>query len=139
VHVVTYGSLTFKEVMLALLNRDFQSEAVLLTNFARFQMIGKRYPGLIWTPESEVQGRIFFDLDERSLEILDRFEDEAYERTELEVVGTTRGTVNARAYVIPVGKRSLLSDSPWSPEEFEKEHLQDYIAMCERFRAKLNL
>ena len=136
-NVVTYGSLMFGEVMFALLNHDFPSEAVLLTNYARFKMAGKRYPGLIWTPGEKVQGRIYFDLDDDSLDVLDQFEDEAYERKVLEINTQSRGIVSARGYVIPEEGKEFLSADAWSPDEFLEVHLQEYISMCRRFRNRI--
>lgn len=125
------------EVMQALLAKEFPSELVTLNGFERFTLIGKRYPGLVKSEQSKVTGRIYFDLDQTSIEILDRFEDEIYERIVLPVETERLGVVEARAYVVPTNSKALLSERPWIEQEFKEEHLTDYVEMCGRFRKKI--
>jgi gamma-glutamylcyclotransferase (GGCT)/AIG2-like uncharacterized protein YtfP len=136
-HLATYGTLMLPEVMQALLKKEFSSEPITLNGFERFILVGECYPGLIKSEQSKVLGRIYFDLDPTSFEIIDRFEDEIYKRVMLPVQTAGRGLVEALAYVIPVNSRALLSEIPWSEDIFIKTHLTNYIEMCGRYRNKI--
>ncbi len=135
-NLATYGSLMIPEVMHELLQKGFSSELVTLTGFERFLLNGKRYPGLIKSDQSVLDCRVYFDLDPVSIQILDKFEDDIYERVTLPIE-TSRGHVDARAYIVPDSSRALLSSSPWIEEEFRRVHLADYLEMCGRFRNKI--
>jgi len=136
-NIATYGSLTIPQVMTALLGKDFASEPIVINGYERFTLAGKRYPGLIESPGKSVDARIYFDLDPTSVEILDKFEDEIYDRVTISVETSSRGSVQARAYVVPLSNKNLLSTTPWIAEDFIKIHLSDYVEMCKRFRAKI--
>ncbi len=45
-----------------------------MPNWARFRVRGSEYPGIIRKEESLVSGKVYWDLDERSMEKLDAFE-----------------------------------------------------------------
>ncbi len=132
-HLFTYGSLMFPEVMELLTGKHYAFEDVRLWDFERRALNGKSYPGLFEVASMAVDGRLYFDLDDASVEILDIFEDEIYERRTVRVCSKERGEVEARAYVIP-SQLACLGAESWDPAQFRVEHLDRYLVMCERFR-----
>lgn len=136
-NLFTYGSLMFPEVMHALTERVFQYEDASLSGFDRYLLNGRKYPGIIENTDSRVEGRVFFDIDSTSLEILDQFENSIYERRIVEIHTISRAQVKARAYIVPVTAREALSELRWSADEFSRAHLANYVEMCRRFRAEL--
>jgi gamma-glutamylcyclotransferase (GGCT)/AIG2-like uncharacterized protein YtfP len=133
-NVFTYGSLTFLEVIEALTARSFQYEDIVLPGYERRRLEGKTYPGLFESPQAQVDGRLYFDLDEQSFEVLERFEDPIYERREVEIHSAKRGKLRARIYVVPPHSKQKLAGTPWNREEFAKLHLESYVAACQNFR-----
>ena len=131
----TYGSLMYPRVMEALTKHHFSFEDITLLGFERRAILGKKYPGLRQNSESSVNGRIWFEVDEASTRILDRFEDPLYERRTVEILSSTRGLIEARAYVVPAQLEHTLAEEPWDQDSFEKIHLAQYVLMCGRFRA----
>lgn len=134
-NVFSYGSLMFPEVFTALTGREYQFEGVTLPGFERRAIIGKIYPGLRGDSDTFTDGRLWFDLDDEAMRILDLFEDPRYDRRTVEVASLTRGLVEARAYVIPPSLESTLANDPWDEVKFVDEHLSQYIQMCREFRA----
>jgi len=83
-NVYTYGSLMFPEVMEALTERIFKFEDLRLQGFERFKLKEKKYPGVIENGNAFLSGRVWFDLDSASLDILDAFEDKIYTERSLD-------------------------------------------------------
>ena len=137
-NIFTYGSLIFPEVLDALTERYFEHEDITVPGFERRTLIGKPYPGVIRNDGTSVEGRLWFDLDRDSVEILDRFEDTDYERRSIEIETRTRGRVNASMYIIPDSLKQTLSDEPWDKEHFMREHLAEYVSMCRAFRNEVS-
>jgi gamma-glutamylcyclotransferase (GGCT)/AIG2-like uncharacterized protein YtfP len=125
-HLAAYGTLMLREVMTALLGRLPGSEPILLRGYSRYGVRGQVYPGLVADPSGAVDGLLFFDLDEREMAILDRFEDDFYERAVIEVP-SSRGPVAARLYPVPPKFRHLLEETPWEPTIFKERHLAAYL------------
>jgi len=119
-NVFTYGSLMYPAVMEALTER--------------LSIAGKKYPGIRHHVGSSVNGRVWFDLDDSSMRMLDCFEDPLYEKQTLEVLSNSRGSINASAYVVPKHLEHTLTDQPWDASIFENRHLAQYVEMCKRFR-----
>jgi gamma-glutamylcyclotransferase (GGCT)/AIG2-like uncharacterized protein YtfP len=134
-NVFTYGSLMYAEVIEALTACHFSFEDVALPGFERRALTGKKYPGLREETKSSVDGRLWFDVDEGSLRMLDLFEDPLYERRSVEIMSKSRGLIEARAYVVPPKLERTFAPEPWDKDAFEANHLEQYVSMCRRFRA----
>jgi gamma-glutamylcyclotransferase (GGCT)/AIG2-like uncharacterized protein YtfP len=133
-NIFTYGSLMYPAVINALTDCNFSYEDVTIQDFERRAIQGKKYPGLRRHIGSMAQGRLWFDIDESSMRMLDSFEDSLYERQTVEITSKSRGVINAFAYVVPKHLEHTLEDIPWDPNVFENMHLAQYVKMCERFR-----
>lgn len=133
-NIFTYGSLMFPEVMKALTGQEFSFEDVTIVNFERRGIIGKEYPGLCEKIGSSVNGRVWFSVDEMSIQILDSFEDSIYERRVVNIKSSNSGLVEANIYVVPLANEYMLTLEPWDEYYFKNELLAEYLDMCHQFR-----
>ncbi len=133
-HVFAYGTLLYPDVMEAVTGAQFASEEALLKGFARYQLRGRVYPGVVEAPGSATGGRLYRDVGALALELLDRFEGSLYERRAVQVTRADGTRVEAQAYVVPARHRFHLAPQPWDPARFEREHLTPYVAACRAFQ-----
>ena len=119
----------FPAILFALTDKKFKMEEVVLHGFKRHSIFDngeyKRYPAIIKKENSQVKGKLLFDVDDESMSILDFFEDDSYYR---EIVEVLKGDEKVSAFVYiwkPELKEKLKED--WDPEEFKKFHLTDYV------------
>lgn len=98
-----------------------------MPNWARFRVRGSEYPGIIPKEESLVSGKVYWDLDERSMEKLDAFEGDKYERVIVQVTMSDGSAIEAYAYAIKDDCRNLLSDDPWDFDRFMQNGLEKFI------------
>ncbi len=132
-HLFAYGTLEIPEVMEAVTGRSWASAEARVTGFARFLLKDRIYPGLITTPGAVCSGRLYYQLDDRTLAILDAFEDEVYTRTRIEADVPGRRSLEAYAYLIPPSHRACLTTIPWDPRAFRASHLLRYLETCNTF------
>ena len=136
-NVYTYGSLMFPEVMEALTERIFKFEDLRLYGFKRFKLKEKKYPGVIENENAFLSGRVWFDLDRQSLEILDAFEDKIYQRRTVSIETGEKGSIDTYLYVVTPDYVNLLEKSDWDFDFFRENYLDQYVEMCKGFRNKL--
>jgi gamma-glutamylcyclotransferase (GGCT)/AIG2-like uncharacterized protein YtfP len=131
-NVFTYGTLMFPEVWRAVAGRDFASVAGTAAGCAIYRVAGAQFPGIVAAGDGDsVRGVVYLDVDETALARLDRFEDDFYERRELQIVCDDGRRRTAGAYVVPERNRAVLTDEVWNREEFVAQgHLRQFI---ERF------
>jgi gamma-glutamylcyclotransferase (GGCT)/AIG2-like uncharacterized protein YtfP len=126
-NIFTYGTLMIPEVMVAVTTRKFRSIDAILKGYARFRVKGESYPGI--TPETGAitEGIIYFDVDEWSLERLDTFEGDLYQRIQILAETKEKEILSADAYVIKPKFRSYLSSLEWNIKEFAQKHLKTFL------------
>jgi gamma-glutamylcyclotransferase (GGCT)/AIG2-like uncharacterized protein YtfP len=90
-------------------------------------MKGEFYPGIIPVTDAVTEGIIYFDVDELSLERLDAFEGDLYQRTPILAKMESGEIFNAEAYVIKPKFRNHLSSSEWNIKEFTQKHLEAFL------------
>lgn len=112
--------------------RQFQNEEARLPGFERFLLKDQIYPGIIQTGHDHTDGRVYFDLDESTLDRCDYFEDDYYLRQTVEVTLADLTRVEAFVYVIKDTDQSLLSDRPWDEAGFVAEHLDEYLLRAQK-------
>lgn len=112
-NLFTYGSLTYPQVLEALTEQTFSFEDLGLPGFERSAIIDKMYHGIRENPLEAVDGRLWFNVSDHAMRILDRFEDPLYERRSIEVFTGTRGKIVARAYVVPRELEHTLTLTAW--------------------------
>jgi len=118
-HIFTYGSLMFPEVWQRVVRGSYRAAAAVAAGYARREIAGETYPGMIVQPEGSVQGVLYFDVDERDIAALDAFEGSEYRREAISVLLASGDAVAAGTYIyLPAHK---LSESPWQPEAFQME------------------
>lgn len=137
VHLFTYGTLVFPAIMEALTGRHFQSQSVICPSYRRARLVDRVYPGMIAGDSADTTpGILYFHLDPKSVQILDQYEDDFYERRSVRVQSGSGQTYEAHAYVIPESQKHLMTDQPWSPDEFAAVSYHQYLANCSLFGEK---
>lgn len=129
----TYGTLEFPEVMETLTGRVFPSTPAVIENHGRYCLKNRSYPGLRHRAGETTAGTLYRGIDERSLRILDWFEDACYLREILWVTISDGSAQRAAVYLIPPSRYTLLSDRPWELERFRRETLKSYMRRCSAY------
>lgn len=136
-HVFTYGTLEIPEVMEAVTGRSLASAGARAKGFAKFLLRGRIYPGMTAVQGAICSGRVYYDIDCRTLEILDAFEDEVYTRQCIDVEGPEGRCQQAYAYLILPQDRACLTSAAWQPDEFMTKHLVHYLEACKAFHREV--
>jgi hypothetical protein len=120
-----YGTLMFPAIMKSVMGRvpDFRPAAI--KGYRRLVVTREVFPGLIAQHESNdwIEGLIYFEITPREWERLLAFEDELYNLERVNVQCCERD-VEALAFIVPPGRRSLLSEKSWDPDEFRESLLE---------------
>jgi gamma-glutamylcyclotransferase (GGCT)/AIG2-like uncharacterized protein YtfP len=118
-HVFTYGTLMFPEVWQAVVGHSFESVEGTAAGFEVFRVRDAVFPGIVaGAGECSVHGLVYLDVDRDSMERLDRFEDDFYDRRAVSVDCSDGQRRMAEAYIVPPVNRSLLTNEPWGRESF---------------------
>ena len=121
------------DVMYAVTTREFRFVEANLRGYARFTVKGESYPGIIPATDAVTEGIIYFDVDELSLERLDEFEGDLYQRTPILVKTAEKEILNAETYVIKPEYRDYLSTNGWDVNKFTKTYLETFLESCQGF------
>jgi gamma-glutamylcyclotransferase (GGCT)/AIG2-like uncharacterized protein YtfP len=132
--IFTYGTLMIPEVMYAVTTRKFRFDNAILRDYARFTVKGESYPGIIPVTDAVTEGIIYFDVDELSLERLDAFEGDLYQRTSIQVEMEGGEVINAESYVVKLKFRNHLSSSEWNVTTFAQKHLEAFLETYSGFK-----
>jgi gamma-glutamylcyclotransferase (GGCT)/AIG2-like uncharacterized protein YtfP len=123
-HVFTYGSLMFPQVWGQVVAGNYRSTPATARDHARFSIGGETYPGMVAQTGGTVKGVLYLDVGPEDVAALDRFEGEAYERRNIELVLPDGALVIGAGYLYVAAG---LSAMPWDPQAFQLEHfLQTY-------------
>ncbi|MCY4614288.1 MAG: gamma-glutamylcyclotransferase [Nitrospira sp.] len=139
IHLFTYGTLEIPEVMEAVTGRTLASAEGRARGFAKFLLRGRIYPGMTAVQGAICSGRVYYDMDSRTLEILDAFEDEVYTRQRVDVEVTEGRSLQAYAYLILPQDRACLTSAAWQPDEFITKHLVLYLEACKAFHRDVSV
>ena len=134
-HVFTYGSLMFPEVWRGVVGREFETVEGTLAGYSIFRVRDAAFPGIM-PPASEcfVRGLVYLDVDAASVERLDRFEDDFYDRRSISIDCRDGQRRDADAYMVPATNRHVLTAEPWTAESFVSSGgLADFIARFQGF------
>ncbi len=129
--VFVYGTLLFPQVLKVVTGRIFLAQPATLKGFGRYKVKGRVFPGICVQPDSAVDGQVYWGVDDLSMQRLDDFESDFYERQILPVTLANGKIVDANVYVIGSRYCHLLSRQRWLPEVFERQYLRAYV---KRFR-----
>lgn len=131
-HYFAYGSLIFDAVMTAVTGRRFERTNASLSDHQRYKVWNASYPGLVESPGDIVDGRVYSDVDDHAMQLLDKFEGAYYTRTTVEVTTDTEA-LDADTYVFREEYRHLLTKDLWDADAFEKGHLRSFLASYRGF------
>jgi len=121
------------DVMYAVTTREFRFINATLRGYARFTVKEASYPGIIPEKDAVTEGIIYCNVDELSLERLDEFEGDLYQRTPIRAE-TERGKIlNAETYVIKPETRDYLSLQKWDVKEFVQNSLETFLNTYQGF------
>ena len=120
-------------VMVAVTGKHFQMLKACLKEYARFKVKTESYPGIVYQKGAATDGIVHCDVDDLSLKLLDDFEGELYKRVCVRIEVDQSRPLIAETYIIAPEHLGLLSTEPWDLEEFEKEHLQEFLQSYKGF------
>ncbi len=130
--VFTYGTLQVPAVMQAVTNKNLKAVPAVLNGYQRLKVKERTFPGIVKNKSCSIEGMLYKDVDEQTLEQLDYFEDVMYERCLLDVqVGDQ--TEQAFVYVTKDEYRNSLSEEEWDLEEFKRKYLKLYLRDISEF------
>lgn len=89
----------YDPVISALVTEKYKSLRGVLKGYKRRVLIERVYPGVVKDPSEEVDGVLYFDVNEQDVKTLDEFEFE-YTRDPVEVIGSDGKKYEAGVYVI---------------------------------------
>lgn len=127
--IFCYGTLVFPDIWRAVCGRQLPGEAAVLKGYARYQLRGEVFPGIVASPGQVVQGVLYRGAGPRMLRRLDRYEADYYRRRLLPVRDAAGRMRMAWSYVVSDRCRERLSDLPWDARGFERRHLEDNIGL----------
>jgi gamma-glutamylcyclotransferase (GGCT)/AIG2-like uncharacterized protein YtfP len=127
VNIFAYGTLSFLEVLRKVTGKEFRAEGAEVHGYARFRVRGESYPGMIPFPDRSTDGVLYFGVDAESVALLDCFEGDMYERTEITVQTEDGEWVDAETYIVRLRDRKRLSADEWDEYEFRKHHLAEFM------------
>lgn len=117
-HLFTYGTLMDPEIMAHVSGGQYRSRPARLSGYRRRVVSGEVYPAIVPCAAEGVEGMVYFSLSGNSLERLDRFEGEYYERRTL-LVECEGEQLQVQGYVLLTSYRHLLSSSEWRLADFQ--------------------
>ncbi len=133
--IFVYGTLSFGEIVSALLGRPLEGISGTITGFKRIRIKDKRYPGLVVTnSESSVSGMVHTDITPEELELLDTFEDDFYKKFKTEIKLENGNKIQALVYIVPEENLKFTTTEEWDRDGFGENYLTDYIEMVKKFR-----
>ena len=124
-----YGSLLFPEILSAVLGRVPDSSQGTVNGWRAAALPGRTYPGLVPSHGSAAAGRLLTRLSRDEWQLLDAFEEDAYDLRRLTLADGRRGW----AYVW-VDEQQVSPDD-WSPEQFAARHLSAFAEICAAWRS----
>ena len=136
-NLFVYGTLMISSVMHAVTDRRFRFADAVLMGYARYTVKGEYYPGIIPEKDAVTKGLLCFYVDQLSLERLDAFEGDLYQRTAI-LVETEKGEVfSAETYAVKPEFRDCLSSKKWNVKEFSQNHLKAFLETYSGFQKTL--
>jgi len=121
-----YGTLLCPEIQEMVIGRVPASSPAILKGYGCYFVRDATFPGIIRHEGGKVEGRVLSELTPEELQRLDAYEDDFYDRLEVEVVCQEKRHLTM-AYVVPGECESLLTSREWTREVFESEYLNDYL------------
>ena len=128
-HLFTYGTLQYAEVIEAVLGRRPERRRGRAAGLVRYGVRHACYPGALSRPGCWLTGIVWRDLQAAEWWQLDRFEGSLYQRTSC-IVHDGDGAYPAAVYVVPDSRAAALTGQPWDERYFREEAWEDYLSGC---------
>jgi gamma-glutamylcyclotransferase (GGCT)/AIG2-like uncharacterized protein YtfP len=122
-----YGTLQVPDIIAHIVGRRLAGRPARLFGYARYRISDRVYPAIVPAAGADVVGILYSGLDAAELTRLDDYEGDIYERRELSVL-VGDANVAACTYVLRPQHLHRLSGEPWDLLQFERDHLQSYLA-----------
>ncbi len=123
-----YGTLMLDDVIELLIDRVPDHRVATAPGWRVVSLPGRVYPGLIRS-DGAASGRIYTDVTDDEMDILDAFEDPGYQLVSLH---TAPGDIPALSYA---WSNDHL-DGPWSLSDFQNNDSVAYLGRCRTWRQR---
>lgn len=127
VGLFVYGTLTFPDVLRALLGRVPQSEEASVEGWRALTAPNRSYPVLV-SGRGQTRGLVLLNVRPEEWRIIDAYEDSIYQLRTLELRPARHQAV---AYICPADQ--TVATSPWDRDHFAAEDLETYVEQCRRW------
>ncbi len=124
-NLFVYGTLQFPAILKKITGRTFSIKPAVLNDFMRRAIKGCDYPAIISSTGKQINGLLIENVDDNSLNAIDYFEGDEYEKTMVKVI-VNGNEIQALTYVWTADKNKL-EDHDWDKDQFEKNFLNLYI------------
>jgi gamma-glutamylcyclotransferase (GGCT)/AIG2-like uncharacterized protein YtfP len=111
----TYGTLMQSGVWLTAAGRPFPCEHATLHGYEARCLRGVHFPGLIEAPGAVTPGLLYRGVDAATMQRLDAYEDDFYQRIEVTVLTAAGEAVCAQVYLIAPDHRDHVLPEVWTP------------------------
>ncbi len=123
-----YGSLMFPEVWWHVVGSEPVTSDAVLPGHLAYTVGGQTFPGLVPASAGDrVAGVLYSGLTDRDWRRLDAFEDEFYLRAPVRPELPDGTTTGASTYLVPPGRRAVLSGTLWDRDGFERTSLATFV------------
>jgi gamma-glutamylcyclotransferase (GGCT)/AIG2-like uncharacterized protein YtfP len=122
--IFTYGSLMFAQVWERVVRANYCSAPAVVADYARYEIEGETYPGMIAKPDGKVHGVLYFGVDAEDVAALDAFEGIEYRRVSVTAQLDSGQSVIADTYLYVMPQR--LSQHTWNPDAFQMQRFLDF-------------
>lgn len=119
--VFVYGTLQFPDVAEVVTGRCLEGEPARLDGFARYQVRGEPFPGIVPAEGATVPGLVYDGIDAAAWDRIDDFEGALYRREPVRVVRLSDGALlDALTYVVRPRWRPMLRNRDWDVAAFDR-------------------
>ncbi len=119
--VFVYGTLQFADVAEVVTGRRLEGASARLDGFARYQVRGEPFPGIVPAEGLSVSGLVYEGIDAAAWERIDDFEGALYRREPVRVVRLGDGALlDAETYVVRPRWRPMLRNRDWDEAAFDR-------------------
>jgi len=126
-HLFTYGTLMVPEIWESVVGARFEMRPGSVLGYAVYRVIAGVYPVMVAADATlRVDGVVYLDLDDRTVQLLDEYESDLYDRILVDAIASD-ATLTCHAYVLPKARWNYSSGETWDVEWFRREALDEYL------------
>lgn len=133
-HVFTYGSLMFSEVWEGVVEGRYAASEGTVSGYSCLGIVSETYPALV-PGDGVVEGVLYFDVNEKDLQRLDRFEGDEYDRITLPVRRGDGTELPAETYVFKSVLAHRLNGEAWCVDTFRTTGIRTFVSQYVGFSA----